>query len=37
MEKKEKSQYGCTRTTGEGHDKRQCAAQLTYLPMVSLA
>ena len=26
-----------TRTTGEGHDKRQCTVQLTYLPMVSLA
>ncbi|CAH3148134.1 unnamed protein product [Porites evermanni] len=34
-EKGEKSIW--TRTTGEGHDKRQCTVQLTYLPMVSLA
>ena len=34
-EKGEKSIW--TRTTGEGHDKRQCTVQLTYLPMGSLA
>ena len=34
-EKGEKSIW--TRTTGEGHDNRQCTVQLTYLPMVSLA